>query len=261
MFGKSVISLFSIKGLYPLWRRLVVRRMLENEIFTLPFVAEKEMVINMIRYTSNSQKEISLFSGEQEEILYQNQTLENDKFQKNNIIVETKKCHSLSKLSWLWLFLRCFFSTVFKIIIMEINSSWLMNVDPFYVRTTKPCGIKNSINYLKSEFSKNGVLTKLPILFIDGEEVEIDIFVDYCHIKKSFLINSFELCWLAMICEILISLIFIFAGVYEAFLLILFLFFSIIIIFPTILKIKKSYKQYTTLLCGLEQRVVFLKSE
>lgn len=207
----------------------------------------------MIKYTSNSHKKIWIFSDDIKKSLYPDECLENNEFFEKNMIVETEVSYHMPIVKWVGLFFRCFFSTMLKIIIMEFNTNWILNVDPFYIRTVEKIKINNRINYSKSVFKKDGTLSQFPVLEIDEKEVTIDIFVDFLSIKREFLVCVFELCWLTLICEILISLIFIFSGKYNLLLFLIFIIISIIIIIPTILKIVKLHGQYVLILNKLKQ--------
>lgn len=205
----------------------------------------------MIRYTSNSHKKISIFFDSREVVLYPGECFENNPCLEKNGIVETEKSHPLTIVQWIGLFFRCLFSTLFKIFIMDISTSWIENVDPFYVRTVEAYKINSSVTYSKSAFGKDGRFLRLPTLAIDEKEVNIMIFVDWGHLKREFLIRCFELCHLTFISEFLISLVFFFSGKYSLFLLMIYMTLSAVVIVPVIFKVFKLYRQYVFILKSL----------
>lgn len=202
-----------------------------------------------IVYNTNQNKIIHLQMSKTEYVLYPDEMVDVDCSEQETVLyISTKKTAKMNIGRMIGLLLRRIILNIINIIIMNYNSDWLADVDPFILSATYKSKYQTLfMRYIPAKISKNLINVEEPQLIINDELIKAKIEPDINAIKYGFIKWCFDLVSFWLYSILLLTFIFLYSGKF----LIMFAIFVLllaVITTPIILKIKKAYSEKQKLL-------------
>ena len=146
-----------------------------------------------------------------------------------------------------WMVVLLFFErlvlNIFNIFIMNITWKWTEDLDPFTITASFQTDNSNTkIYYKPGKLQTKPFKIDLPSVLVNNEPIKFTAQTDHCAVNRAFLKHCFDVVSLMLYYLILITLIFIYSGLFSK-LLGVYIAFLCIAIIPATIKCLKTYKE------------------